>query len=139
MACSEFFHRASEEKSEKIWYFIQIHDIQIASDRGCQYNFSKIPETLKKKIPEKIFFTHNVIYTKNRKLVGNLPINIWRFTSNYLVINWSLLVIWHVITWHFTSNCVIFTYDHFVIYWYLLGNSPVIIWKIVSNYLETYL
>ena len=74
-----------------IWFVIS--DIQIVSDRGCQYDFLKILETLKKKILEKTFFTRNVIYKKNRKLLGNLPVNTWRFAGNYLVIYWSSLSI----------------------------------------------
>ena len=70
---------------------IEWHDIQIVSDRSCQYNFLKIPETSQKKILEKNIFTHNVIRKKNRKLLGNLPINTWRFTGNYLIIYWPLL------------------------------------------------
>ena len=38
-----------KKKQGKIWYFIQIHDIQIASDRGCQNDSLKIPETSQKK------------------------------------------------------------------------------------------
>ena len=48
VACSEFLPRTSEEKAGKIEYFIQKRDNQIASDRGCQYDFLKIPETLRK-------------------------------------------------------------------------------------------
>ena len=53
LASSELLHRASEEKAGKIRYFIQIRNIQIASDRGCQYDFLKIPNTLQKKNPRK--------------------------------------------------------------------------------------
>ena len=73
-ACSKFLRRVSEEKAGKIWYFIQIHDIQIASDRSCQYDFS-VTKTLQRKILEKTFFTHDVIYKKHRKLLGNLLVN----------------------------------------------------------------
>ena len=49
MACSEFLHMASEEKAGKICNFIQIRDIQIVYNRGCQYNFREILETSLKK------------------------------------------------------------------------------------------
>ena len=61
---------------------MQIRDIQIASDRSCWYDFLRIPETFQKKNPRKAIFTQNVIYKKNRKLLGNLHVNTWRFTGN---------------------------------------------------------
>ena len=106
MACSEFLHRRSEEKAGKVWYFIQKSNVQIASDRSCRYDFSKIPETSWKK--NKHFSLIPWFTWKKRKLLGNLPVNTWRFMGNYLVIYWSLLSIWLVITWYLIGNYLSF-------------------------------
>ena len=100
VACTEFLLRTSEEKAGKIWYFIQICDIRIATDlhhlvryKRCSDHFwSRLPmwffrnpRNFIEKNSKKTFFTHNVIYKKTRKLLGNLPVTPRRFIDNYLV------------------------------------------------------